>query len=138
MKHQKIELAPPLDRLIVEVSKKMKKQIFQLFLRFQGHFLILRKSHFFQEPSISTCRPHDIRNPLIESNKKKKKLKVLPHCSLSLGAPYTIIFFIYAVFCFDWCINSFFSAVQKHLYITQTNKINEYIRAEKILSRIDP
>jgi hypothetical protein len=64
MKHQKIKLVLSLDRLNVEVSKKMKKKIFQQFLRFQDHF--------FQEPSISACRPHDIRNPLIESNKKKK------------------------------------------------------------------
>jgi hypothetical protein len=40
-------------------------------------FEVLRKSHFFQELSILACRPHDIRNPLIKSN--KKKLRVLPH-----------------------------------------------------------
>jgi hypothetical protein len=89
MKHQKIKLVLSLDRLNVEVSKKMKKKIFQQFLRFQDHFLSFLENliHFFQEPSISACRPHNIRNPLIESNKKKKKLEVLPHCSLSLGAP---------------------------------------------------
>jgi hypothetical protein len=32
MNYQKIELALSLDKLIVEVSKKMKKKIFQLFL----------------------------------------------------------------------------------------------------------
>jgi hypothetical protein len=34
MKHRKINLVLTLDELIVEVSKKMKKKIFQLFLRF--------------------------------------------------------------------------------------------------------
>jgi len=34
MKHRKIELVPSFDKLIVEVSKKMKKKKFQLFIRF--------------------------------------------------------------------------------------------------------
>jgi hypothetical protein len=34
MKHWKIELVLLLVKLIIEVSKKMKKKIFQLFLRF--------------------------------------------------------------------------------------------------------
>jgi hypothetical protein len=63
MKHRKINLVLTLDKLIVEVSKKMKKKIFQLFL-----------SNFFQELSISASRPYDIRNLLIKSNKKKKNL----------------------------------------------------------------
>ena len=92
MKHQKIKLVLSLDRLIVEVSKKMKKKI-PTISTFSGPFFkFIRKSHFFQEPSISACRPHDIRNPLIKSNKKKKKLRVPPHSSLSLGAPYFYFF----------------------------------------------
>jgi hypothetical protein len=88
MKHQKIKLVLSLDRLNVEVSRKNEKKNFPTISTFSGPFFkFFRKSNFFQEPSISACRPHDIRNPLIESNKKKKKLKVLPHCSLSLGAP---------------------------------------------------
>jgi len=47
MKHRKIDLALSLDKLIVEVSKKMKKKIFQLFLRFQRHFFIFKKIAFF-------------------------------------------------------------------------------------------
>jgi hypothetical protein len=83
----KIKLVLSLKRLNVEVSKKMKKKIPTISTFLGPFFKFFRKSHFFQEPSISACRPHDIRNPLTESY-KKKKLKVLPHCSLSLGAPY--------------------------------------------------
>jgi hypothetical protein len=88
MKHRKINLVLTLDELIVEVSKKMKKKIFNYFYVFSVIFEFFRKSHFFQKLSISACRPHDIRNLLIKSNKKKKKLRVLPHFHLSLGAPY--------------------------------------------------
>jgi hypothetical protein len=49
----------------------MKKKIFQLFFVFSVIFSFLRKSHYFRELSISACRPHDIRNLLIKSNKKK-------------------------------------------------------------------
>ena len=73
MKHRKIELVLTLDELIVEVSKKMKKKSFNYFYVFSVIFSFLRKSHFFRELSISACRPHDIRNLLIKSNKKKKK-----------------------------------------------------------------
>ena len=56
----------------------MKLKMFSEF-RFLGPFFkFFRKSHFFQELSILACRPHDIRNPLIESNKKKKNLKFYP------------------------------------------------------------
>ena len=72
MKHRKIELVPSFDKLIVEVSKKMKKKIFNYLYVFSVIFSFLRKSHFFRELSISACRPHDIRNLLIKSNKKKK------------------------------------------------------------------
>jgi hypothetical protein len=40
-------------------------------------FKFFRKSNFFQVQSILACRPHDIRNPLIKSY--KKKLRDLPH-----------------------------------------------------------
>jgi hypothetical protein len=69
MKHRKIDLALSLDKLIVEVLKKF----FNYFYVFSVIFSFLRKSHFFRELSISACRPHDIRNLLIKSNKKKKK-----------------------------------------------------------------
>ena len=38
MKHQKIELAPPLDRLIVEVSKKNEKKNFSTISTVLGPF----------------------------------------------------------------------------------------------------
>jgi len=47
MKHQKIKLVLSLDRLNVEVSKKMKKKNFQQFLRFQDHFLSFLENHIF-------------------------------------------------------------------------------------------
>ena len=88
MKHQKIKLVLSLDRLNVEVSKKMKKKIFQQFLRFQDHFLsFLENRIFFKNQAFLHAAPMIF---VIYSSKatKKKKLKVLPHCSLSLGAPY--------------------------------------------------
>jgi hypothetical protein len=47
MKHRKINLVLTLDELIVEVSKKLKKKIFQLFLRFLDHLFIFKKIAFF-------------------------------------------------------------------------------------------
>jgi hypothetical protein len=55
----------------------MKKKKFSTISTFLGPFFeFFRKSHFFQDASISACRSNDIRNPLIESY--KKNLKVLP------------------------------------------------------------
>jgi hypothetical protein len=88
MKHQKIKLVLSLDRLNVEVE--MKKKNFQQFLRFQDHFLsFLENRIFFKNQAFLHAAP------ILSSKatKKKKKLKVLPHCSLSLGAPYYIFFY---------------------------------------------
>ncbi len=78
MKHRKIELVPSFDKLIVEVSKKMKKNFFNFLYVFSGIFSFLRKSHFFRKLSISACRPHDIRNLLIKNNKKKTNFDFYP------------------------------------------------------------
>jgi hypothetical protein len=68
MKHQKI-------KLVLSLDNSNEKKIFSTISTFLGPFFkFFRKSHFFQELSILACRPHDIRNPLIESNKKKKKI----------------------------------------------------------------
>ena len=88
MKHQKIKLVLSLDRLNVEVSKKMKKKIFQQFLRFQDHFLsFLENRIFFKNQAFLHAAPMIFVILSSKATKKKKKLKVLPHCSLSLGAP---------------------------------------------------
>jgi hypothetical protein len=56
----------------------MKKKFFNYFYVFSVIFSFLRKSHFLQKLSILASRPHDIRNLLIKSNKKKKNLEFYP------------------------------------------------------------
>ena len=89
MKHQKIKLVLSLDRLNVEVSKKIKKKNFQQFLRFQDHFLsFLENRIFFKNQAFLHAAPMIFVILSSKATKKKKKLRVPPHSSLSLGAPY--------------------------------------------------
>jgi hypothetical protein len=79
MKHQKIKLVLSLDRLNVEVSKKMKKKIFQQFLRFQDHFLsFLENRIFFKNQAFLHAAPMIFVILSSKATKKKKKLKFYP------------------------------------------------------------
>jgi hypothetical protein len=82
MKHQKIKLVLSLDRLNVEVSKKMKKKIFQQFLRFQDHFLsflsFLENRIFFKNQAFLHAAPMIFVILSSKATKKKKNLKFYP------------------------------------------------------------
>ena len=79
MKHQKIKLVLSLDRLYVEVSKKMKKKIFQQFLRFQDHFLsFLENRIFFKNQAFLHAAPMIFVILSSKATKKKKNLKFYP------------------------------------------------------------
>jgi hypothetical protein len=76
MKHQKIKLVLssiqyfPNETSKNQISTIVKKNE-KFFLTISSFFKFFRKSHFFQESSISACRPYDFLNPLIESYKNK-------------------------------------------------------------------
>jgi hypothetical protein len=79
MKHQKIKLVLSLDRLNVEVSKKMKKKNFQQFLRFQDHFLsFLENRIFFKNQAFLHAAPMIFVILSSKATKKKKNLKFYP------------------------------------------------------------
>ena len=86
-KHRKINLVLTLDELIFEVSKNMKKmkKEFSTISTFLTSFFKFLENRISSRIKHLACRLHDIRNLIIKSN--KKKLRVLPHFHLSLGAP---------------------------------------------------
>ena len=76
MKHQKIKLVLSLYRLIVKVSKKMKKNFFLLFLRFQDHFLSFLENHiFFKNQAFLHAAPMIFVILSSKTTKKKKNLQ---------------------------------------------------------------